>query len=529
MSFKDIVTELEQKYSIIDAIYLSDYLKYGNQWLYKRLSSAYRPAYTTQERILIIQDCADTYDYENFPGRAVLTLQKYASQIDISNFFILFVSSNNSIASELEQAQVLYSTDKFPIQSYLISDPKFEAIQSYSTDTFCVMPWIHLYIGPDGNVLPCCRADHNFPMGNIQSSAVIDIMKSNKFNQLRANMLNGKRSKECSGCYIQEDAGLASSRNRHNLLWRDVNSSQVNADGTIDSFAPVYLDIRLNNICNLKCRMCSSYFSSSIAQEDFDRFGQTSNTPNLLKHQQRTNSLQEILDYVPYAEKIYFAGGEPLLAAEHYAILDKLISSGNTNLEIYYNTNFTNLNYKNQPVTKWWKQFKNVNIGASLDAHGDVAGYVRHGTVWSTIEQNLDFLKEQCPEVNFTVTSTVGFLTVSSLIELQRKWHDTKRLPIERFSLTILVQPEHLSVSSLPIHHKNRLTTLIQEHIDWCCIHSADNLAMQWQNVLTYMRSVDNSHHLVKFKRLTVGMDQHRNESFKKVFPEYKDLIDTTS
>jgi radical SAM protein with 4Fe4S-binding SPASM domain len=256
MSFDHIVAELKKQYSVIDTIYLSDFLKNGNQWLHQRLTLAYRTAYSEKERILVVQDCNDTYDYENFPGQAVLILQKYASQIDISNSFILMVSTNELISNELEEVQRLYSTDKFPIQSYIVDGPKFQSKQTYSTDTFCVLPWMHLYIGPDGNVLPCCRSDRDFSMGNIQATSILDIAKSDQFNRLRSNMINGKRSKECSSCYVREDAGLTSSREIYNLEWQQVDASNLNPDGTIESFNPVYFDIRLNNVCNLKCRMC---------------------------------------------------------------------------------------------------------------------------------------------------------------------------------------------------------------------------------------------------------------------------------
>lgn len=522
MSFDAVITDLKQKYSVIDTIYLSDFLKNGNQWLHQQLTAAYRTAYSEKERILVVQDCADTYDYENFPGQAVLILQKYASQIDISNSFILIVSTNELIFKELEEVRRLYSTDEFPIQSYVVDLPKFHSTQTYSSDTFCVLPWMHLYIGPDGNVLPCCRSDRNFSMGNIQTTSILDIANSDQFNQLRANMLNGKRSKECSGCYVREDAGLTSSRQIYNLDWKEFNPSNLNPNGTIDSFNPVFFDIRLSNVCNLKCRMCDGYFSSSIAQEEVELFNKS---PGSLKSRQRNASLEEILNYVQHAEQIYFAGGEPLLANEHYEILNKLIDCGNTDLEIAYNTNFTNLFYKNQPITDWWKHFKNVRVGASLDAHDDVAGYVRHGTVWATVEENLDFLRKTCPHVNFFVTSVVGFLNVVSLIELQQAWHQSGRLPISNFSFIILTRPEHLSVTALPLHHKTRLELLIKSHIDWCYSNSANTLAIQWQDVLTYMWSKDDSHHLGEFKRLTLLMDNHRKESFKKVFPEYEDLI----
>ena len=525
MSFDDKIAEIYQKYLIVDTIRLSDYFKNNDQWLYERLLATYRPVYANQERILVIQDCNDVYAYDDYPGKSIITLQKYASQLDISNFFILIVTANSGIAVELTQAKELYSTDACSMQYQIIDYPIISSIEEKLQDTFCVLPWMHLYVGPDGNVLPCCQADHDFPIGNIEKSSIPDIINSQKYNQLRSNMLSGRRCKECSRCYEREDLGLQSTRILSNQEWQEFTPTTVEPDGAISNFAPVSLDIRLNNICNLKCRMCSSYFSSAIAQENNELFGKDTKTFTLLNSKQRVNALEEILNYVPHVKRIYFAGGEPLLAPEHYKILDALIESDNTNVKLCYNTNFTNLNFKNQSVIDWWKKFKNVSIGASLDAIGSVAEYVRHGSVWADIEKNLNLLQEQCPEVVFTVTSTVGFLNAISLIELQQIWHTTGRLDIKKFSLTTMTSPDHLTLATLPEQHKIRIDAAIQNHIIWCQEKSANGLAKQWQDVLTYMWSRDNGHHLAEFKRLTQIMDQHRKESFKEIFPEFQDLL----
>jgi sulfatase maturation enzyme AslB (radical SAM superfamily) len=244
-----------------------------------------------------------------------------------------------------------------------------------------------------------------------------------------------------------------------------------------------------------------------------------------LKLQQRNLGLKKILEYVPTVEKIYFAGGEPLLTKEHYEILDALIACGNTDLEITYNTNFTMLTYQGRSVLDIWKQFSNIKIGASLDAEGDVAEYVRHGTNWNTVESNLKLVKTQCPHINFTVTSTVGLLNVDSLIKLQQRWHRSGTLDISKFSQNIMVDPEHLTVSALPVEHKQRLKKTINHHIVWCKENNAKGLASQWNDVLNYMWSKDHSHNMTEFKRLTNIMDQHRKESFVETFPEYTDLI----
>jgi radical SAM protein with 4Fe4S-binding SPASM domain len=510
---------LKNNYLISQPIFLSNFYKdNGDHWLYTTLKSLHKIKFQNNERLVFVQDCADIYDYSDHPGKVITQLQKYASQIDISNFFIIVISGNKSIDKELKQAKELYSTDECVIQHYIVDDLKYQNVE-VKKDTFCVLPWVHLYVGPDGNVLPCCVGDQKFPIGNIEEHSIDTIVRSNQFTTLRENMLSNRRSKECDYCYNREDAGLISARKIHNQRWH-VSNPMV----AIENFNPVYLDIRLTNICNLKCRMCSSYFSSSIGAEETKIFGLKNKKP-LLTYRQRATALDEILNYTQYAEKIYFAGGEPLLSKEHYDILHQLIECKNTNLEISYNTNFTTLKYQNLSVLELWKKFSNITIGASLDAEGSAAEYIRNGTIWEDIENNLSMLKTHCPHVKFTVTSTVGFLNVESLISLQKRWHTVDILDINNFSLSVMVSPEHMSLSALPIHHKQRLNPLIGQHLNWCKERGAISLATQWNDVLNYMWAKDNSHHLNEFRRLTNTLDQHRKESFVKTFPEYTDLI----
>ena len=523
--FENAVVDQQNLYHTVGPYYLSNfYQPNGDKHLYNFLTSVYQSEYKSNFRILIVQDCEDTYDYADLPGRAICVLQKYVTQIDISNFFILVITGNKNISAELEQVQKLYSTDSSSMQSYIVEGVNYAPVQKIQ-DTFCVLPWMHLYVGTDGNVLPCCQADHQHPMGNIETHSITNILKSPAFNQLRKNMLSGLRSKECSRCYAHEDSGLKSPRLDHNTQWKNIKQNNLNEDGSLDKFDPVYLDIRLNNICNLKCRMCSGYFSSAIAQEEVVLFGKKKSIQSSLQLQQRNVGLKEILDYVPTAEKIYFAGGEPLLTSEHYKILDALIACGNTNVEITYNTNLTNLTYRDRCVLDLWNQFSNIIIGASIDAEGCVAEYVRHGTNWNTIESNLELVKSQCPHVNFTVTSTVGLLNVDSLIKLQQRWHTSGTLNISKFSQSIMISPDHLTVCALPLEHKQRLEQIINHHIVWCNENDANRLASQWNDVLNYIWSKDNSHYMSEFKRLTHIMDQHRNESLAKTIPELANLL----
>jgi radical SAM protein with 4Fe4S-binding SPASM domain len=509
IQFEQAIAELEKTFNVVGTVNLND------PQLYQRLQSLYQPIFNPDDRIVIVQDTADVYDYADLPGREIIALQKYLRQIDISNCFVIVISGNANVASELKEVKNLYAADDSAIDHVPV-DVEIAASVVVKKDTFCPLPWMHLYVGTDGNVLPCCVADHRYPMGNIEESAPVAIANNVLFKQIRNNMLTGIRSKECAACYLKEDAGLPSPRLEHVKRW---------SVDTASEFKPVYLDIRLNNICNLKCRMCSSYFSSAIAQEDIEIYGHAAVASNALRNRQRKEALSEIIEFLPHAEKIYFAGGEPLLAPEHYKILQQLAESGNTKLELFYNTNFTKLQFKNINVLEQWQQFSNVTVGASLDAMGSVAEYVRHGTAWAEIENNVNQLQQQCPHVNFTVTSAVGFMNVESLIQLQKTWHQTGRLNISKFTLTVMTGPDHLTVSVLPTNHKERLDRLVSRHILWCQQQGAETLATQWQDMLNYMWAKDSSHYLNEFRRITKTQDAHRNESFEQVFPVYKDLL----
>lgn len=388
-------------------------------------------------------------------------------------------------------------------------------------NTFCVLPWIHLYVGTDGNVLPCCQGDRSMPLGNINDTSISAILNSEKIIKIRQQMILGEKSSECARCYQLESNGLQSERQIQNRQWEHLVDEIMSSPDTVNP--PIYLDIRLNNVCNLKCRMCSSYYSSSIQQEEYEIWGKESTA---FKKSQRDYAMTEVIEFMPGVDRIYFAGGEPLLSSEHYQILQSLIDIDRTNVTLVYNTNFTSLNFKNLNVLDFWQQFKNVTVLASLDAEHKVAEYVRHGTNWEVIEQNINSLLAKCPHVTLKIASAVGFMNVTSLISLQQRWHNQGLVDINQFYLSVMISPEHLTLQVLPDFHKERIEKEIQNHIEWCKQHGATNLIHEWRNAARFMKSSTGTQHLVEFNRLTAILDQHRGESFATVFPEFEDLID---
>ena len=104
--------------------------------------------------------------------------------------------------------------------------------------------------------------------------------------------------------------------------------------------------------------------------------------------------MDEFEPMLEHIEQIYWAGGEPIIMDEHWAIMNKLVEMGKTDIRIFYNTNFTKLNYKKFDVLDLWKNFHNISIGASLMPHSRGE---RKGTNWEDIVNNIKRLRTEAP------------------------------------------------------------------------------------------------------------------------------------
>jgi radical SAM protein with 4Fe4S-binding SPASM domain len=508
------VEQLNNEYCVLGTFRYSTFADNGKKLLYDWLYQHRKDYFEPNERLVFLQDCGDVYEYNDQLGDHTNAIQKALKVVDITNCFVTIITTNPNIGQEL--ALVTNSDD--PI-NHIIVDGEYDPVFPTFNDSFCPLPWMHLHITPTGDVLPCCAGDTNYPLGNIDQDDLSTIYNNKNFQTLRQGLLSGKHPKECAHCWVHEKNDIKSYREINNEKYK-VQSPRV--DGLVDQFAPRTIDIRINKICNLKCRSCSPHLSSAIAQEVQGIYNV--DWP-ALNNRQRKPMMSELLTLLPDVEHIYFAGGEPLLAPEHFEILTELVNIKHTNLNLFYNTNFMQLDFRGNSFTKIWKEFSDITIGASLDAHGSVAEYLRHGTVWSTIESNLHRLQIEAPNVNFKVSSTVGFLNVENLIELQRNWSEQGLISIKQFSIPQIIYDSYFSVQAAPIHHKKRLELVIKEHITWLDFAGADELANRWQEIINYMWLEDRTDLLIEFQRTMRNQDSYRNESFHKVLPQFADLM----
>jgi radical SAM protein with 4Fe4S-binding SPASM domain len=388
--------------------------------------------------------------------------------------------------------------------------------------TFCIYPWIHVYANPDGSVLPCCVADHRKSLGNLRTQTLKEVWNGDGYKNIRRKMLVGEKCEECSGCYQMENSGIESVRQSKNEKYKEFLDlvDNTNKDGSLDEVTLRHFDIRWSNICNFKCRSCSSTYSSTWAQEDISQ-GQKKTVYILAGGQSNDIVYDQFLPHLADIKTFYFAGGEPLLTDKHYDILEHLISIGRTDIKIEYNTNLSCLKYKNKSVIDLWKKFNDVSINASIDSWGDRAEYIREGTVWQDIEANIKTIQQEVPHVKLHTGSVISIFNLYTIPEFFNYLLDNKIFNKENFYPYFynIINPNYYSANILP---DNLKTIIINRLSD---IDYTTPINNEIQKVITYLKnSTYNSESREEFIKTTMHYDRIRNRDFLKTFPELESL-----
>jgi len=391
--------------------------------------------------------------------------------------------------------------------------------------TFCIYPWIHLHAYPTGEAYPCCHAEMGVgQVGNCRTNTLEEIWHNDAMTKLRSGMLSETKNDTCGRCYEQEESGFFSGR-------KSANKHHGHHIKKLDStpFEMTYWDIRFSNLCNLKCRSCGHIFSSQWYQDQVKLAGpewKARNTVLNYAGRTETDMWEQLEPHLDYVEQIYFAGGEPLLMEEHYNILDELVRRGRFDVRLIYNTNFTHMDLKGRSVFEYWKQFKSVAVGASLDAMGPIAEYIRKGTDWAVVEQNRRDMIEICPQVDFYISPTLSIMNVLHLPQFHQAWVEQGLLKPQDLNVNILQDPAHYRIDIAPSEYKEKLTVRYYDHLKWLeSVGDPLGRATQgFQSAIQFMNSTDNTHLIDTFWRNTHELDSIRNENILNVIPELQVL-----
>ena len=393
-------------------------------------------------------------------------------------------------------------------------------------DKFCVLPWVSLEASPIGTLRPCCLADDEIVDNDgkkfeLSTADFVDVQTSNHMRDLRTQFLEGQQPKTCRKCWNEEDAGRTSKRmHTLNRLKHVLKDDQWNNDAK----PLMFLDLKLGNICNLKCRICGSWSSSQFASEEISFLPRaeqkSSHAYKMLRAgawpRENTHFWSQIDSVLTDIRYIEFTGGEPFMIDQHFDMLQGIVDRGIAhNVEIHYNTNGTLFPDRGPEI---WKHFKTVEIAFSIDDVGKRFDYQRTNADWAVVLDNItsfQYLKDQMPNLQLQCCSTVNVFNVRYLDELAH-W-----IALQDFDFVywnMMHDAWYFSISRLPAAAKEHIAS----YLSTCNV--PDQFREEFGRIIEFMNrgeSSDGTETLQQIQKL----DQHRQQDLKKIAPELAEIL----
>tara|TARA_B100000902_G_scaffold291595_1_gene277967 strand:- start:3353 stop:4507 length:1155 start_codon:yes stop_codon:yes gene_type:complete len=379
------------------------------------------------------------------------------------------------------------------------------------SNTFCILPWMHLATTATGNLRVCCNSTpgdnlilkpdgtpYKLYRDNMQAA-----WNSETYATIRKQLLNNERPDMCTRCFREEDAGIRSARQAWNEKWTEDKPYTLDAP-----FEIKYVDLRLGNLCNLKCRMCNPYSSNMWVKEwaSVDTALSESEYKRLSRMDwpEQEKTWENLFDIAHTVEEIYLTGGEPTVIKEQQRLLDYLIDEGIAgNIRLKYNTNLVKM-------PEWlfdrWLHFKRIQLNCSIDAVGELDHYIRHPSRWQTVLENFERI-QTLDNANIEIHCTVqmyNILRMSEFIEWANPYG-------HKIYFNILNHPEHLNIRVLPNALKQQAHEQLKPYVDLPKV----------QDIIDYMWHEDWSEKLPAFYKYTHTLDASRSENLHSIVPEF--------
>ena len=386
-------------------------------------------------------------------------------------------------------------------------------------DNFCVMPFVHGFVTPN-IVSPCCAYTNDIKLNSKQQYWTSEQLKG-----IQQNMLDNIRDDGCQICWKKEDRGFSSLRQHSNEIYakelQDIKKGKLPEN-------PMYLDLRLGNLCNLKCRMCISEWSSQIAGEILENPNEDwIDTPTQKVIGLDDDTWETIEKWIPYVKRVFMTGGEPTIIKRNMDYIDKIIESNYAKeVELIFTTNATNINQKFIDKSK---VFKSVSFNVSIDAVGELANYIRNPSDWKTIENNMQKLYQAGMGVSFN--TTIQWLNMTRLNEVF-DYLKNCNIGFGGVWFQLVTDPFYLDPIFAPKFMKQKCINDIEEFLldPYLNDEKHNNIQsgqlkkslIETKNFL--INNMDNVQHVDEFIKRMEILDRLRKQNLFSVLPELKQI-----
>lgn len=386
---------------------------------------------------------------------------------------------------------------------------------------FCIAPFVQHTTHPSGSSSPCPYLGGDVFFN--QHKTILDQWLDPDLDKLRTDFLNNQQNPICNRCWNEEAHGKRSLRQRLfdvDNASSDYQFSQVQGfaemleDSILDqSFkhGPKVLTIKNGNICNARCRICYPECSSrwiADARKINILTKQSWYNETVVEQNWSDSQIEEIVDLSKNLSRLELFGGEPLYNKQVKKLLDQIIDAGHAkNITLYINTNGTVNFLETLPnVTN----FKNLEIGVSIDGVGAQFNYIRNGADYAQVIANVRKWKKELSPDRFWIDciTTVNILNIYYLPEIKSEMTSIFGMPP---FWNLLVEPKYLSIVNMPASVKS-------------CVEKKLSSDVEFADLISTMHQTEDLLQWDKFKNFTESIDEIRNESFSTTFPEFFEI-----
>lgn len=330
----------------------------------------------------------------------------------------------------------------------------------------CAVPLLTLSTFSNGNYHPCCWIDvpykkddgTNFDFNVDSPEAAWNSADANRVKTIF--LTQGAVYKECQDvCFSAEACGGTSKRQ---ALLKYMFTEDTTLDEILEHniMFPKLLEVKLTNLCNLRCKTCIPEHSSSIMSKfvpesphDEQRIILIKKSFDLYMESRGGVFLDSIIKNIEAVEWLEFYGGEPFMIKDHKKFLRSIIDSGHAkNITLSYTTNGTKYD---ADYIEIFKQFKGVVISLSIDAAGKLNDEIRTGSKWEDIEANLFKyveLKELGCITGLNVNSTISIYNAFAIFDLVEYFNKIDCT----LSLSVLEHPREMAIGNLSSDDKTK-------------------------------------------------------------------------
>jgi len=297
--------------------------------------------------------------------------------------------------------------------------------------------------GDNHDILPCCLYRGNI---RLKTDDIENEYLHGEMDTLRKRLDSGERVDECHECWVKEDVGVKSMRQK-----------SIEHYGVLTEPKLTFMEFELDNTCNLKCNICSSGRSTAWIKEEINLFGRASSPAY-------NTTLYKNVDFSKL-DTIKLIGGEPLLSKNITDICNRVKESGELeNLKVVGSTNGTLI--PNGVVEDVFLNCKYLDLNISIDAVEGLFEFIRIGAEWNKVKENLkyfhDLYDNRKGETNIVIHCVVTPYNVNYL-HLLDKFLD-ENFPKFTRSKDALITPDFMSLIAMPTDYKEYVKSYLLEY-----------------------------------------------------------------